>query len=128
MHNMYLEPPKKKDVIKALEALRKIKIQKILLNNEDCVINSPKVYQTLSPEDQERVDCAEVITKAYVRKSLPDGEGDEPNRRAINELNNAGFIVQLGEDPNIQYDPDHPNPYRLVGFVEVDGKKLDISD
>lgn len=63
-----------------------------------------------------------------MRKPLPDGEGDQPNRRAINELNNAGFKTELGEDPNIQYDPDHSDPNRLVGFVEIDGMKLDISD
>ncbi|MXS83770.1 hypothetical protein [Nitrosomonas oligotropha] len=125
---MYLEPPSKEDVIEALEELRKIKIQPDLLNREDNVINSPEVYQTLTSDDQERVDFAEEIAKEYLRKPLPDGEGDKPNRNAINELNNAGFNAYLGEDPEIQYDPDHPNPNRLVGFVEVDGKKLDIGD
>ncbi len=63
-----------------------------------------------------------------MRESSPDGEADVPNREAINELNNAGLKAHLGEDPEIQYDRDSPNPNRLVGFVEIDDMRLDISD
>lgn len=35
VHNMFLVPPTKEDVIKALEELRKIEIQPNLLNREN---------------------------------------------------------------------------------------------
>jgi len=87
-------------------------------DNEGDPINSPNVYNYLSPEDQELVDNAEKILYAYVRKS--GNSGDEPNKRAITELEKRDYPTSLNID---QYDQT-----RLVGQIEVGDWSLDLSD
>lgn len=108
--------PTKEEVIAALEALKNIPRPEG--DNEGDPINSPDVYNSLTPENQERVDYAEEITREYLRK--PGDEGDEPNKRSITELKKAGFPAYL--------QPDQYDRFKLVGGVEVGEWGLDVSD
>lgn len=110
------QPITSKDAAEALEALKDIKRPDG--DNEGDSINSPSVYNYLSPGDQELVDSAGKILYAYVRK--PGDEGDKPNKRAITELKKRGYSASLNTD---QYDQD-----RLVGHVEVGDWSLNLSD
>ena len=108
--------PTKEEVVSALEALKDIPRPEG--DNEGDPINSPGVYNSLTPENQECVDHAEEITSEYLRK--PGDEGEEPNNRSITELKKAGFPSFLQRDQD--------DPYKLVGGVEVGEWKLDVSD
>ena len=87
-------------------------------DNEGQAINSPAIFERLSPEHQALVSQAEDTVSNYVRK--PSDMGEEANRRSLTELNKHGFQANLNRD---QYDPT-----RLVGSVTVDEWKLDLSD
>ena len=84
-------------------------------DNEGEPLNSPSVYNYLSPEDQEKVDQAVEVVGDYVRN--PAGE---PNKRSITTLNKNGFSAHFNRD---QYDP-----YRYVGSVTVGEWEIDVSD
>lgn len=105
--------PTKKEVISTLEALEDIPRPEG--DNEGDSINSPDIYNALTPENQERVDQAEKITSEYLRNHQ-----GEPNNRAIKELNKAGFRSFLQTD---QCDSD-----KLVGRVRTEEWELDVSD
>jgi len=109
-------PPTITDVLAALEPLREIKRPEG--DNEGEAINSPEVYNSLSSKDRANVDHAEEVVREYVRK--PGNDGDEPNKRAITELNKKGIPATLNAD---QYDP-----YKLVGRVDIGEWHLELSD
>ena len=113
---MFQEPPSKKDAIAALKTIENI--QRPEGDNEGEAINSESIYNQLSPEEQDAVDKAVTTLKEYVRK--PGDEGDEPNRRAITELNKEGFYTTLG-----QHQED---PYLLDGHIKGKEWIVDIGD
>jgi hypothetical protein len=110
------QPPMIKDVVEALESLKNI--ERPYGDNEGDPINSPDVYNELQPDDKELVDRVEVMLQEYIRK--PGDLGEEPNKRALTELEKHGYPASLNHD---QYNPD-----RLVGHVEVGDWTIDLSD
>lgn len=107
------EPTSIDDVRQALKEVENI--ERPYADNEGDPLNSPLVYDYLSPEDQEKVDHANEVVSDYVRN--PAGE---PNKRSITTLNKNGFYAHFNQD---QYDP-----YRYVGSVTVGEWKIDVSD
>ncbi|AMV47827.1 hypothetical protein [Paraburkholderia caribensis] len=108
--------PTVQDVVSALKQLETISRPEG--DNEGEAINSPDIYGCLSTEQQEMVDVAVELTQQYVRQA---GDfGDEPNKRAITNLNKKGYRTILQPD---QYDPS-----LLVGDVTLGPWRLDISD
>jgi hypothetical protein len=107
------EPSSIQDVRQALKAVEDI--ERPDADNEGDPLNSPLVYDYLSPEDQKKVDRAVEIVSGYVRD--PAGE---PNNRSITTLNKNGFRSNFNQD---QYDP-----YRYVGSVSVGDWDIDVSD
>jgi hypothetical protein len=102
-----------KDVRQASEAIENIKRPDA--DNEGDPLNSPLVYDYLSPEEQEKVDRVVEVLIGYVRD--PAGE---PNKRSITTLNQNGFRASFNQD---QYDPD-----RYVGSVSIGDWDIDVSD
>ncbi|RZG16102.1 hypothetical protein EXT47_08470 [Pseudoalteromonas sp. CO342X] len=107
------EPTSIDDVRQALKEVEDI--ERPDADNEGDPLNSPSVYDYLSPENQEKVDHAVEVVCDYVRNSA-----GEPNKRSITTLNNNGFSAHFNQD---QYDP-----YRYVGSVTVGEWEIDVSD
>jgi len=98
------------------QALKEVEdIERPDADNEGESLNSPSVYNYLSPEDQEKVDHAVEVVGDYVRN--PAGE---PKKRSITTLNKNGFSAHFNQD---QYDP-----YRYVGSVTVGEWEINVSD
>lgn len=108
--------PTIKDVVTTLEPLKNI--VRPDGDNEGVPINSPDIYNKLSSNDKALVKQAENAAREYMRKA--GDMGNEPNARSITELNKKGYHSSLQTD---QYNPD-----RLVGFVEIENWRLDVSD
>ncbi len=102
-----------KDVRQALKEVEDI--ERPDADNEGDPLNSPSVYNYLSPEDKDKVDHAVEVVSNYIRN--PTGE---PNNRSITTLNKNGFSAHFNQD---QYDP-----YRHVGSVKVGEWEIDVSD
>ena len=84
-------------------------------DNEGDAINSRYVYDSLSLDDQIKVDEAVQTLKNYTRN--PDGT---PNRRSVTALNKRGHQTSL--DP-YQYDPS-----LLAGHTQAGEWTVDLSD
>lgn len=102
-----------KSVIESLKSLDEI--ERPDMDNHGAPINCNSVFPYLSPEDQTRVNEVIEILQDYVRTP-----NNEPNKRAITQLNKNGFDAALHGD---QYDA-----YKLAGEVLTENWKIDISD
>lgn len=109
-------PPTINNVIEALKLLENIPMPEG--DHEGEPINSPHVLALLSPDNQTKVINAGECLTTYTRKAGDLGE--EPNKRALTELNKHGYPASLNTS---QYDA-----YRLVGDVTVGELTIDISD
>ena len=99
-------------MLNALEAVENI--ERPYGDNEGDYLNSPSVYNKLSPANRDKVDHAVEMVRNYVRNPM-----GEPDNRAITALNNH-YDVSFHRD---QYDPS-----RYVGKIRVGKWEINISD
>lgn len=106
--------PTKIDVIRALQALEGI--ERPEGDNEGSAINSDAVYHKLSIEQQGLVDHAENLARQYVSRHV--NEGNQPDKRSINELNTAGYSTEV-----------YASFGRVYGKITLDDEwELDVSE
>jgi len=110
---MSFKPVTIQDVVNALEPLDRIPHPEG--DNEGDPLNGDTVYPHLSPKHQDQVDHAVETVTDYIRFNR-----DEPNNRAITEMNKKGFRTNL--------DPSQYTPYAFQGEVVGKSWSLDLSD